>query len=99
MAFVIGVRPELIAGKRVVGVARIVTEGSSAGAVGIGPRQSVIGVEREAMGHALAIAEVNAIVVRTANRFFVANAVQPRQACSSKRGIERTRAAYPTDRD
>src|SRR5258708_32891846 len=73
-------------------------EGSASGVIGSGPGQCVVCGELEAMAHALAEAEIEAVIMRTANRFVVANAGQYRLPCRRKRRRKRASAANPIHR-
>src|SRR5258706_7520889 len=95
---VIGRRSPLITRKRLGRERRLVPERAAARVIGVSPSQRVVCGELEAMGHALAEAEIEAVVVRTANRFVVTNACELRQGRARRsKSIQRSRAASSTD--
>lgn len=59
VTFIIGRRPPLVAGKWSGRECGVIAERSCARTVAVGPRESVIGIEREMVGHARAVAEVD----------------------------------------
>src|SRR5882757_2509836 len=97
MALIVGRRPPLVTRKRIVWDARIVTEGTTAPVIRVGPSQGVICVHREMMSHSLAEADVHPVIVRTPDRFFVTNARELRLARHRfKKSIQRGCAASST---
>ena len=63
-------------------------------AIAHGPRQRVIGDQREAMAHALAETEVHPVVAVAIDGFISAHAVEDRLSLSSKCGREWTGQDY-----
>src|SRR5260370_40852789 len=62
-----------------------------------GPRECVVCVKLEAMAHALAETEIEAVVMRTANRFVVPNACELRRGSTrGSKSIQRSLAASST---
>src|SRR5438270_958847 len=93
MPLIVDVRTVLLSCEWEARIARIVAERSAATVVRLRLSQRIVCVEAEVMAHALAEADVHAVVARAADRLLVANAGQNRNTRRSECSSQGTREA------
>src|SRR5438445_1927528 len=99
MALIVGRWAPLVTCKRVSGEPWVVAERSAAASPRLCSRQSVVGVDRKMMAHALPIADIEAVINGAANGLLVANARKRRQVGSRERRVEGAGAACSSHRN